>query len=113
MADSRADRFGARLRALREAAGLTQAQLAEKAGLHAQGVVKLERGERKPAWETVLALADALGVTCQNFDVAEGEAEDASPRRPGRPRKTPAPPAGQTEDVPVSRPRKPRGKGKK
>jgi transcriptional regulator with XRE-family HTH domain len=59
--------FGVRLRELREAAGLTQAQLAERAGLHPQGVVKLERGEREPAWSTLLALADALGVSVSAF----------------------------------------------
>jgi transcriptional regulator with XRE-family HTH domain len=101
VAVNRADRFGARLRALREHAGLTQAQLAERAGLHTQGIVKLERGERKPAWETVLALADALGLTCQAFDVAEGEEPGSAPRPPGRPRKQVSPGTGPAaKDVP-------------
>ena len=39
--------FGARLRRLREAAGLTQEELAVKAGLTAKGVGAIERGERK------------------------------------------------------------------
>ena len=53
--------FGAQLRRLREAAGLTQEELAEKAGLTARGISDLERGERKrPYPHTVRALAAAL-----------------------------------------------------
>jgi transcriptional regulator with XRE-family HTH domain len=53
--------FGRRLRRLRESAGLTQEELAEKADLSAKGISDLERGERKrPYPHTVRALADAL-----------------------------------------------------
>ena len=56
--------FGARLRRLREAAGLTQEQLASKAGLTPKAISVLERGERKrPYPHTVRALADALGLS--------------------------------------------------
>src|ERR687898_475037 len=59
--------FGVRLRRLREAAGLTQEELAAKAGLTAKAVSALERGERRrPYPHTVRSLADALGL-------AEGE----------------------------------------
>ncbi|HEX2182473.1 MAG TPA: helix-turn-helix domain-containing protein, partial [Rubrobacteraceae bacterium] len=62
--------FGERLRNLREAAGLTQEELASRASLTAKAVSALERGERKrPYPHTVRALADALGL---------GEAERAS-----------------------------------
>jgi predicted ATPase/DNA-binding XRE family transcriptional regulator len=55
--------FGAQLRALRRAAGLTQEELAERAGLTANGVSALERGARtRPYPHTVRSLADALGV---------------------------------------------------
>ena len=50
---------------LRKEKKLTQAQLAEKAGMHAQALAKLERGERPIAnlrFSTALALADALQV---------------------------------------------------
>lgn len=77
--------FGPRLRELREAAGLTQSQLAEKAGLHPQGVVKLEREEREPTWATVLALADAMGVPLETFRQVPAE---RPPARLGRPVKT-------------------------
>lgn len=53
--------FGARLRRLREAAGLTQEELAEKAGLTARGISDLERGARnRPYPHTVRSLAAAL-----------------------------------------------------
>ena len=56
--------FGARLRRLREAAGLTQEELASKAGLSATAVSVLERGERRrPYPHTVRSLADALGLS--------------------------------------------------
>ena len=55
--------FGAHLRALRRAAGLTQEELAARAGLTANGVSALERGARtRPYPHTVRSLADALGV---------------------------------------------------
>jgi transcriptional regulator with XRE-family HTH domain len=87
--------FARRLRELRDAAGLTQAQLAEKAGLHRQGIAKLENGEREPAWGTVRALARALGVTCSAFESEEAETTEEEPRPRGRPRQTAA---GQVEE---------------
>ena len=62
--DSRNEPFGARLRRLRESAGLTQEELASRAGLAAKAVGALERGERKrPYPHTVRSLADALGLS--------------------------------------------------
>ena len=56
--------FGARLRRLREAAGLTQEELAGRARLTRNAISALERGERKrPYPHTVRSLADALGLT--------------------------------------------------
>src|SRR5918998_1177808 len=53
--------FGTRLRQLREAAGLTQEELAQRAGLTAKGISDLERGaRRRPYPHTVRSLADAL-----------------------------------------------------
>lgn len=55
--------FGAQLKALREAAGYTQEELATIAGLSVHGVSALERGERrKPHVETVRALCAALDL---------------------------------------------------
>jgi predicted ATPase/DNA-binding XRE family transcriptional regulator len=58
--------FGARLRLLRESAGLSQEELAERAGLSSHAISALERGARtRPYPHTVRALADALGASDQ------------------------------------------------
>ena len=63
MGEDPGEGFGARLRRLREAAGLTQEQLAERAGLSAKAVSALERGERRrPYPHTLEALARALAL---------------------------------------------------
>src|SRR5688500_7339688 len=77
--------FGERLRNLREAAGLTQEELAQRAGLTAKAVSALERGERKrPYPHTVRSLADALGLaeeerTTLAASVPKRGAENATP----------------------------------
>ena len=56
--------FGTRLRRLREAAGLTQEELAARAGLSRNAVGTLERGLRKrPYPHTARSLAHALGLS--------------------------------------------------
>src|SRR5438093_8091975 len=56
--------FGVQLKALREAAGFTQEELATIAGLSVHAVSALERGERRrPHLETVRALSAALDLT--------------------------------------------------
>jgi transcriptional regulator with XRE-family HTH domain len=82
--------FHARLKELREAAGLTQGSLAELAGMSKGGVANLEQGIRKPSLETAQKLAAALGISCEAFnEVAESE----EPRGRGRPRKGEGEPA--------------------
>lgn len=77
--------FAGRLKELRVQAGLTQDGLAERAELSKAGVADLEQGRREPSWATVLALAKALGVTCQAFLEGQPATEKA---KPGRPPKT-------------------------
>ncbi|WP_344441597.1 helix-turn-helix transcriptional regulator, partial [Kitasatospora nipponensis] len=56
--------FGELLRELRRAAGLTQEELAEAAGVSARSVRELERGRRgRPQRRTVEQLVSALGLT--------------------------------------------------
>src|SRR5215211_1954486 len=56
--------FGVQLKALRDAAGYTQEELATIADLSVHGVSALERGERRrPHIETVRALSAALDLT--------------------------------------------------
>jgi transcriptional regulator with XRE-family HTH domain len=54
--------FGKQLRQIRLAQGLSQDQLAERTGLHATAIGRIERGCREPRVTTVLRLAQGLGV---------------------------------------------------
>lgn len=53
---------GQRVRAARQAAGLTQAKLAARAGLHVMTVRKIELGSLSLSVEAALALAAELGI---------------------------------------------------
>ena len=75
--------FGAHLKALREAAGFTQEELASIAGISVQAISALERGERRrPHVETVRALSAALDLKGEARDAlvasARGPAPDAA-----------------------------------
>lgn len=59
--------FGANLRHLRLAAGMSQELLADRAGLHRTYVGSVERGERNIGLENIHALAAALGVEVGSF----------------------------------------------
>jgi len=56
------EQFGQMLLGLRVDAGLTQEELAEKAGISVRTVSNLERGTRAPRITTTRLLAAALGV---------------------------------------------------
>src|SRR4026207_522368 len=61
---SQTDSFAARLRQSRERAGLSQEELAERAGISANAVSALERGIRqRPHPAPIRALVDALELT--------------------------------------------------
>jgi transcriptional regulator with XRE-family HTH domain len=86
--------FTRQLVALREAAGLSQYELARRSGLTKQAISRLEQGNQGPAWETVQRLALALGVDCRAFaDPALQLPADTEPKRRGRPPKSAAEPA--------------------
>jgi len=59
--------FNTRLRKAREDKGLSQAQLAEKAGLQPSAVSHFEAGRRSPSFDNLRVLADALGVTTDHL----------------------------------------------
>ncbi len=88
--------FGSRLKALREAAGLSQAELGEKVGVHGSQINKLEVGVNQPTLAITISLCEALGVDCTAF--TQEPAASPEPKR-GRPRKAPAEDqeAGQAE----------------
>jgi transcriptional regulator with XRE-family HTH domain len=67
--------FGPLLRRYREAAGLTQEELAARAGLSARGISDLERGRRQtPRLETVRLLAEALALPLHQRALLEAAA---------------------------------------
>ncbi|MGY1619541.1 ATP-binding protein [Geodermatophilus sp. SYSU D00691] len=79
--------FGERLRALREAARMTQAELAARAELSVNGISALERGvRRRPYPHTVRTLATALGLSDADrewlFDGEPAAHEAAAPPAP-------------------------------
>lgn len=57
------ERFGNRLREVRQKTGISQESLAELAGLHRTYVGSVERGERNISLLNIKKLADALNVT--------------------------------------------------
>jgi transcriptional regulator with XRE-family HTH domain len=76
MVDCDDEPFDALLRRRREAARMTQAEVAERSGLTAQAISMLERGVRRgPRVRTVELLADALGL-----DAADRESLHAAAR---------------------------------
>jgi transcriptional regulator with XRE-family HTH domain len=60
--DRNLKRFGQRVRELRQASGLSQEELAERAGLHRTYVGGIERGERNVGVLNILQLSRALRV---------------------------------------------------
>ncbi len=60
-------RFGSRLRAVREKAGISQEKLAELANLHRTYVSTVERGKRNISIVNIERLAIALGVTMKDL----------------------------------------------
>ena len=96
--------FGARLKELRKTGGMTQPELAEKAGMSKGGIADLEQGINQPSWATVASLAKALGVDCRAFLQPPADSE---PQGRGRPSKA------EAESVVVGKPASANRKGKK
>ncbi len=61
--DSIEKRFGNRVRELRLGTGLSQEELAFKAGVHRTYLGSVERGERNPSLKNIAAIAGALDVS--------------------------------------------------
>ena len=62
------ERLGLRIRSLREAAGMNQLQLAELAGIQSSHLSRIEAGKYAVTFETVQAIAEALGMTVDIID---------------------------------------------
>lgn len=59
--------FGARVRLLRQAQGLSQEKLAELSGLHRTYISSIELGARNVSLKNIHALADALGISVEDL----------------------------------------------
>lgn len=62
------ERIGQRIAALRNVAGLTQAQLADKAGMQRSHISRIEAGSLAVTLESIEAIAQALGMTVDLID---------------------------------------------
>jgi len=68
--------FGKRLRAVRKSAKFTQESLAEAARLNPKYLGQLERGEKRPSFDVIAALAKALRTPPATFFLFEREETD-------------------------------------
>src|ERR1051325_2285831 len=89
--------FAARLKALREAAGFSQEELATTAGLSVHAVSALERGQRRrPHVDTLRALSAALDLTGSTRDALVASARAPAQTAVGPLRDVPLPLAPTT-----------------
>ncbi|MCA1358725.1 helix-turn-helix transcriptional regulator [Bradyrhizobium sp. IC3069] len=75
--------FPDRLKSARDLRGLNQDQLAKRSGLQGSAISHFETGTRKPSFDNLRRLADALGVTTDYLlgrsDDPEGYAVPSDP----------------------------------
>lgn len=69
------------LKSIREKAGITQQELANKAGLSRNTIVNFEKGRRLPRVDDLKRIATALGV---NPSVLMQSKDDSNPQEPAR-----------------------------
>ena len=85
-------RLGARIRALRDARGLTQETIAARIELTQKYVSQLECGQKSPSWETLVAIAHQgfeIKLATLMFGIDEdlgAEVQDLSDVLAGRPK---------------------------
>jgi predicted ATPase/class 3 adenylate cyclase len=93
--------FGDLLRRHRLAAGLTQEELAERAGLSRRGIADLESGARhRPRRDTVALLVTALGLSAEERATFEAAARRETERSALAPSVARPPSAGSGEPIP-------------
>lgn len=72
------ERIGVRIALLRKQMGLTQEELAQRAGLQRTHVGRIEAGKYAVTLETIQAIAEALGMT---VDITDKALQDLAPLR--------------------------------
>ena len=70
------ERIGQRIAALRKLAGMSQEQLALRAGLQRTHISRIEAGKYAVTIETIQAIAEALGMT---VDIVDERLRDLAP----------------------------------
>jgi len=74
--DNQQKLFGKRVRSIRRAAKVTQEDAAEGAPLNAKYLSEIERGEKRPSFEAILALTKALNTSPAAFFQFDREDSD-------------------------------------
>ena len=74
--------FAEKLQALRERAGLSQAELAKASAVPVWTLRGYEQGRREPLWAVLFKLADALGVPVEEFRDCVAVATPSAPKQP-------------------------------
>lgn len=97
--------LGQRLQRLRAAAGMTQAALAEQAGVPASSLRNWEVDHREPGFRAVCQLAKALGVTVEVLGDTVPVDEAGRTARAAGPTKR-----AEVPELPVVKPTKPKGR---
>lgn len=72
------DRIGLRIMTLRKLQGLTQEELANRAGIQRAHLSRIEAGKYAVTLETIQAIAEALGMT---VDIVDERLRDLAPLR--------------------------------
>jgi transcriptional regulator with XRE-family HTH domain len=81
----RGEALGPVLRAIREERGETRERLAVRAGLSVGTLARLELAESDPGWSTIVAIADALGLTLAGLGKLMDDARRAQATRRAQP----------------------------
>jgi transcriptional regulator with XRE-family HTH domain len=68
--------FGKLVRAIRKEKKLKSSKLAEQVDIEVKHLGRIERGEKRPSFELIVGLADALGVSPARFFAFESETRD-------------------------------------
>ena len=89
--------FGDAIRARRQSLGLSQEQLADRAGIERKSVSRVETGAYSPSVDRLWNICDALGVLPR----ALLEGSDLPPAVGSKPGHAAAPPEPRTEDAPI------------
>jgi transcriptional regulator with XRE-family HTH domain len=69
--------FGRLVRSIRKARKLKSWKVAEQVGIEVKHLGRIERGEKRPSFELIVALADALSVSPAEFFEFEPVAADS------------------------------------